>query len=437
MDEWTPPPTAAVTQRAPGWDPLLVSVAVYIATSVGRVHQLFPILLPFKPALLSAVMAIGLFVLDKGRQRRLALLRSRSTTCLLGLLVWSALSVPAALNQGLAFHSWTDFARTVVMFFVVAGSVRHARGVERLTLVYFAVTVVYTGVVVSRFQLGAEDWRLGRLYYYDANDMATLIATAMPLGLYFVLAHRHLVLRLCAGGGLAVLAVGLIRSGSRGGFLALLAVTAFVLLGFTTVPARARVAGLIVILAVAGTTASDRYWTQMQTIIHPHQDYNATSEAGRLKIWQRGIGYMAANPVFGVGMRNFQVAEGTISPLARLQERGIGILWGAAHNSFVQMGAELGVPGLLLFVGLIAGAFRSLRRVVSARSRAGPTTDEVARLAQTLMAALVAFVVGAFFLSLGYADLLYVLAALSVGLAKSARGETARPPLRLRTVPAA
>ena len=436
MDEWTPPPTAAVTQRAPGWDLLLVCVAVYIATSIGRVHQLFPILLPLKPALLSAVMAIGLFVLDKGRQRRLALLRSRSTTCLLGLLVWSALSVPAALNQGLAFHAWTDFARTVVMFFVVAGSVRHARDVERLALVYFAVTVVYTGVVVSRFQLGAEVWRLGRLYYYDANDLATLIATAMPLGLYFVLAHRHVVLRLCAGGGLAVLAVGLIRSGSRGGFLALLAVTAFVLLGFTTVPARARVAGLIVILAVAGTTASDRYWTQMQTIIHPHQDYNATSEAGRLKIWQRGIGYMAANPVFGVGMRNFQVAEGTISPLARLQERGIGILWGAAHNSFVQVGAELGVPGLLLFVGLIVATFRSLLHVVRARSRASPARDEVARLAQSLMAALVGFVVGAFFLSLGYADILYTLAALSIGLAKGARGEMSRTPLRLSTVPA-
>jgi len=289
---------------------------------------------------------------------------------------------------------------------------------------------------VSRFQLGAEDWRLGRLYYYDANDLATLIATAMPLGLYFVLAHRHLVLRLCAGGGLAVLAVGLIRSGSRGGFLALLAVTAFVLLGFTTVPARARVAGLIVILAVAGTTASDRYWTQMQTIIHPHQDYNATSEAGRLKIWQRGIGYMAANPVFGVGMRNFQVAEGTILPLARLQERGIGIMWGAAHNSFVQVGAELGVPGLLLFVGLIVATFRSLRHVAGARSRASPARDEVARLAQSLMAALVGFVVGAFFLSLGYADILYTLAALSIGLAKGARGEMSRTPLRLSTVPA-
>jgi O-antigen ligase len=297
------------------------------------------------------------------------------------------------------------------------------------------VTVVYTAVVLSRFQLGADSWRLGRLYYYDANDMATLIATAMPLGLYFILAQRRVLLRALAAAGLAVLAVGLIRSGSRGGFLALLAVTAFVLLGFTTVPARARAVALVVILVVAGTTASDRYWTQMQTIIHPDQDYNATSEAGRLKIWMRGLGYMAEYPVLGVGIGNFPTAEGTISPLARLQERGIGVRWGAAHNSFIQVGAELGVPGLLLFVGVIATAFRSLRRVAAQRARAGRGADNVARLAQSLMAALVGFVVGAFFLSLGYADLLSALVALAIALAKSARGGAERGQPQLHSVP--
>src|SRR5438034_9948854 len=168
------------------------------------------------------------------------------------------------------------------MFFVIAGSCRSVRDVERLALVYFCGTVVYTAVVLSRYQLGADSLRLGRLYYYDASDMATLIATAMPLGLYFVLAHPRPLPRLLALAGLAVLAVGLIRSGSRGGFLALLAVTAFVLLGFTTVPARARLAGLVVILAVAGTSASDRDSARTATILHPHEDYNATSEAGRL-----------------------------------------------------------------------------------------------------------------------------------------------------------
>ncbi len=379
---WAPAPTRRVQSGAAAWDPLLVCVAVYVATSVGRVHQLFPALLPFKPALLSAVLAIGLLLLDRSASRRVSLFRSRTTVCLVGLLVWAALSVPGALNQGLAFQAWTDFVRTVVMFFVIAGSVRNGRDVERLTLVYFTVTVVYTAVVLTRFQLGADSWRLG------------------------------------------------------GGFLALLAVTAFVLLGFTTVPARARLAGLIVILAVAGTSASDRYWAQMQTIVHPHEDYNATSEAGRLKIWARGVGYMVENPVFGVGLLNFQVAEGTISPLAKRQERGIGVLWGAAHNTFVQVGAELGIPGLLLFIGVVATAFRSLRRVAAQPARASPPVDQVARLAQSLMAALIGFVVGAFFLSLGFADMFYTLVALAVALAKSARREAARNAPQPHSIPA-
>jgi len=417
------PGVVAPTQgaRTPAWDLLLACVAVYIATAVGRAHQLFPVLLTLRPLFVAAVLAIGLYLLQQSGQRRVARLRSATTTCLLGLLLWSAFSVPAALNQGVAFRAWTDFARTLVMFIVVAGSVRSARDVERLSLAYFAVTVLYTAVVLSRFQLSDGDWRLGQLYYYDGNDLATLIATAMPLGLYFVLAQRRPLLRVLAVAGLVVLAVGLIRSGSRGGFLAFLGVTAFVLLGFTTVPARARLAGLVAILAVAAASASDQYWTQMQTIVHPNQDYNTTSEAGRVKIWTRGLGYMAGRPVLGVGISNFQVAEGTISPLARLQERGIGVRWGAAHNVFIQVGAELGLPGLILFVAWIASAFLALRRLARQSRKGSDSATDAPRLAQSLMAALVGFVVGGCFLSLAYSDMLYTLAALAVGLQKVSR----------------
>jgi O-antigen ligase len=228
-----------------------------------------------------------------------------------------------------------------------------------------------------------------------------------------------------AAAGLAVVAVGLIRSGSRGGFLALLAVAAFVLLGFTTIPARSRLLGLVVILAIACATASDRYWTQMQTIVHPHEDYNLTSDAGRMKIWERGLGYMRDHPVFGVGAGNLPVAEGAISPLPPGQERGVGVRWGAAHNSFIQAGAELGVPGMLLFVGLIVSAVASLRRLARPALRAHQSGMNVSRLAQSLIAALVGFVVGAFFLSLAYSDVLYTLAALAMALHKVARTDHA------------
>ena len=406
---------------------LLVCVAVHIANYVGRVPQLFPVLYPLKPALVARVLAIGLYLLYQSGRRRAGQLRSPTTACVLGLLLWSALSVPAALYQGQAFHAWTDFAWTVVMCLVVAGSARSVRDVERLVLVYFSVTVLYVGVVLSRFQLSPDNWRLGDLYYYDANDLATLIVSAMPFGLYFVLGQgRRPWVRALAALGLAVLAVGLTRSGSRGGFLAFLAVVAFILLGFTTIPARSRLVGLVVVLAVVFATASDRYWSQMQTILNAHQDYNMTSEEGRLKVWERGIGYLADRPVFGVGMSNFQVAEGTISPLARRQERGLAVYWTAPHNTFIQAGAELGVPGLLLFIGLFTTSLASLRRVARRARSASPPVTDLSRLAQTLMSALVGFAVGAFFLSLAYTDMLYTLVALAIALQKVARADGVR-----------
>lgn len=420
-----PPPSVSARPRGREWDLLLVCVAVYIAAAVGRVHQLFPVLLVLRPALVSAILAIGLYLLSQSGQRRVGLLRSSPTICLVGLLVWGALAIPGALNQGVAFGTWSNFAATLAMCFVIAGSVRRGADVERLALVYFGVTALYTVVVLLRFQLQLEsdDWRLGRLYYYDANDFATLIVSAMPLGLYFVLGQRRRLARALAAVGLSVLAVGLIRSGSRGGFIAFVAVTAFILLGFTTIRARSRLVGLIVLLAVVVGAASDRYWAQMQTLLNPNQDYNLTSDAGRMRVWRRGLGYMTDNPVVGVGMGNFPAAEGTISPMARLAERGIGVRWGAAHNSFIQVGAELGIPGLLLFVGLVASVFRSLHRVGRRRFAEDPSTRGVSRLAQSLMAALVGFIVGAFFLSLAYADMLYTLVAMAIALQKVTRGE--------------
>src|SRR5438105_1665685 len=358
-----------------GWDLLLVVVAIHIANYIGRVPQLFPVLAPLKPALIVKVVAIGLYLLHQSGRRRMGLLRSRTTFCILGLLLWSGLSVTDALYPGLAFKAWIDLGWTVLMYSVIAGSVRTVRDVGRLVFVYFSVTVLYVAVVLSRFQLSPDNWRLGSLYYYDANDLATLIVSAMPCGLYFVLGRHRPLVRACAVLGLAVLALGLTRSGSRGGFLAFLAVIAFILVGFTTLPARARLVGLVAVLLVVFATASDRYWTEMQTIVN-HQDYNVQSDRGRLKVWERGLGYMADRPVLGVGISNFFVAEGTISPLAKRAERGSPVYWTAPHNIFVQVGAELGVPGLLLFVGLFAAMFVSLRRVARhARSTGPPAGD--------------------------------------------------------------
>jgi len=207
------------------------------------------------------------------------------------------------------------------------------------------------------------------------------------------------------------------------GFIALLAVVAFIVLRYTAIALRWRIAATALVALVVVGTASDQYWTQMGTILSD-ADYNRTDESGRMQIWRRGVGYMFGNPVFGVGPGNFQAAEGMLSSFAERQQIGVGVRWNAAHNSYVQVGAEMGIPGLMIFLAIIGSAFGALRRLN--QSDAPEDGDEEIRspaLTNALTASLIGFVVGAYFLSLLYAELFYTLVALAAGLRKVANAE--------------
>jgi len=417
------------------WDLLLVSVAGYILTAVGRVHQLFPVLEVVHPALVAGLLAAGGYLIDRRQDRRSKALWVATTKWLMVFFAWMVLSIPGGINRGYSFDLvFGNFIKTVLMYAVVAGAVRGGRDVERLTGAYLLGAAVYAAVVLLRFDVGSgDDWRLGRLFYYDANDFATFAVTAMPFGLYFAHRSESTPVRLLAMVALAVLSAAFVKSGSRGGFLALAATGGFIMIRYRAIPFRARLGALALVAVVLLGTASDRYWQQMGTIASD-TDYNQTAETGRLQIWSRGVGYMLQNPVFGVGANNFGPAEGTLSPLADRQQFGMGVRWSAPHNSFVQVGAELGVPGLIWFIAMIASAFVALRR--SETAPADPSLSQASSdLTQALTASLLGFVVGAFFLSLAYSEILYTLLALAVGVQKLSGVNTSRgrqPALKMR-----
>lgn len=411
------PESEPITDETPRWDLLLVCVAAYIAISVGRIHQLFPALELIHPAALAGLLGVVLYLCDSKPERRAAHLNVPTTRILAALTMWMILCVPGALRISTSFSVVFDnFLKTALMYVVIASCIRAVVDVERLALVYLSSAVLYTIVVMMRFDLGnGNDWRLGRLYYYDANDFATYVVTAMPFGVYFAHASKRLMGRMIAAGSLVVLTLGFVRSGSRGGFIALAAVSVFIVARYSAIQLRWRLSAAALVVLVLFTTASDQYWQQMGTILSD-SDYNRTQESGRLQIWSRGMGYMLDNPLFGVGPGNFQAAEGTLSVLAERQQYGVGVRWNAPHDVFVQAGAEMGIPGLMLFVGLLASAFVTLRR--SREDQSVAPDARAAQLTPAVTASLLGFVVGSVFLSLAYAEMLYTLVALAIGLRK-------------------
>lgn len=426
------PRTAFAPLLAPGrgWDLLLVALSIFMLTSVARVHQLFPALAVFRPVALSGLLAIALCLIDRVPRRRIGALHIPATRALIALLVWMALSVPGALWPGGAFTTFLDFLKTALIFLVIVTAVRTMRDVERLALVYFLGAVIFAAVVLSRTQFHMTgDGRMERLYYYDSNDFATYAITALPLGLYFAATGKRL-LKIAAWAGTGILALGFIWSGSRGGFLAFLAVIAYFLLRYTTIHRSWRWSAVVAIGVIVTATAGDKYWSRIRTIFRPSEDYNLTEEQGRVQIWRRGIGYMIAHPVLGVGAGNFPRAEGTISPLAERQRRGRTLKWGPSHNSYVQVAAELGLPGIIIFCVFLARVFRALGPVpvaVGPPSLAAELQKRRARLAQSLTASLIGFAVGSFFLTLAYADMLYALAGIAVALRQVSVNTLASP----------
>jgi O-antigen ligase len=415
---------AEATADACKWDLLLLCVAGYILIAVGRVHQLFPALQAARPAILTGLFAIALYALDRDVIRRSRLIWVSPSKWLLALFAWMLLSVPGSIWPGNSFALVFDnFVKTALMYVVVAGAVRDVRDVERLAAAYVAAATIYAGVVLSRFELGSGDaWRLGHLYYYDANDFATFVVSALPLGLFFAHSRPRLLQRLLAVTVLLVLTLAFVRTGSRGGFIALVAAFGYILLRYRAISTGWRLSAFVLVAVLLAATASEQYWRQMGTILSD-TDYNHTEESGRLQIWERGVGYMLQYPVLGVGPGNFEMAEGTLSPLAVRQQFGKGVRWNAAHSAFIQVGAELGLPGLLMFVAFIASAFGLLRHV--GRNRRRPHARSSAELTQALIASLLGLVVGASFLSLAYSEMLYMLVALAVGLWKVSSDQAA------------
>jgi O-antigen ligase len=399
------------------WDGFQVVLVLLVLVQVWRVHDLVPgLALPGVP-ILCTLAALLVFWLDRDPRRRLGGLNQPVVRAALGILLLATISIPGSmyLRYSAAFVL-KDYLRTVVLMLLIAASVRGLADMRRLAWLQVAGATLLSAVVVAGAQI-TSDRSLRSAGYYDANDLAMLIVSTLPLVLYLWRRPAGLWSRVSLAGATALLMVTLGQTGSRGGFLAFLAVVGYLLVGFRGISRAKRAVTVTVLGILLVVVASDRYFARIETIFHPSKDYNwsGRSETGRMEIWKRGIGYMVRHPILGVGAAAFPVAEGTLAPEAREQRQyGRGFKWSAAHNSLIQVGAELGVGGLILFVALLVGAFRTLSH---ARRR---PEGEVSVLAQVLTASLVAFVVAGCFLSQAYSAYLYTLLGMSVGLARIA-----------------
>ena len=403
-------------------DPLRLLVAVLIFLTVSRAHQHYGWLGALQPADFLFVGALGLALV---KRRTLSLGNLTATwhvKALGGLGVLAVLSVPFALSMGTAGSFVVEVLfKVFASMALILVTMRHPGDLKLYLWSYVLACgfLVYLSVSVFSLQQTGGMYRLGSLYMYDANGLGLVLSTGLPLCLV-LFQNSAKVGKITSGLILLGIGVSLARSGSRGGFLGLLAVGIMLLIVIRGISIPKRIGFVGVVAAGLFLAAPQGYWNQMETLTEPTEDYNWTSPYGRKAVAKRGLGYMLDNPVTGVGVGNFPRAEGLLAEVSQQRKAaGQGYRWTAAHNSYVQIGAELGIPGLILYCVLLFGGawglYRLRKRLPRGWRSAGGTPGLLYDLALYLPVSYVGFAVTATFLSFAYHSIFYLLTIFAVG----------------------
>jgi O-antigen ligase len=101
----------------------------------------------------------------------------------------------------------------------------------------------------------------------------------------------------------------------------------------------------------------------LRRLLTPNYSDDEAVEA-RAVAWKAGINMIASHPIFGVGLGNFK-------PLSASYEDPRKIIISVAHNTYIEMAAELGVPGLAIFLSVQVGSFLTLARCRRSAERIG------------------------------------------------------------------
>jgi len=296
--------------------------------------------------------------------------------------------------------------------------------IEQFTWVIVIASAYIAGRTVLDYLRGINLVENGRVrgavggMFKNPNDLALNMVAVLPLAGVFIIRRISPFRRCVAALGAILMLVAVVASQSRGGTLGLVAMA--LVLSANIVkrrPGAVFAAALVAMLALPLLPSS--YWQRIASITDKNLDQTGSREA-RSRLLRESFDAFVAHPLTGVGAGQFK----NYNPDGRDEA------WRESHNVVMQVAAELGISGLMIFGFLVARGMygpiqtrRLLRQHHGGRAQrrngAVPALDEAEREflfthAEMLSAALAGWFVCALFASVAYHWTFYYLLALAV-----------------------
>jgi O-antigen ligase len=336
---------------------------------------------------------------------------------LISFVGWAAVSAVWAEDSGAAIDATTRYLPNAMLFLIVFAGVR-----TREQLLWVVGSLVVGAVVAAVYGMvaGPPPDDPGRVAIGNANETAASLVAGGTLAAALVFALRGKpVLRLLTTIAVPLCVFAVFLTLSRGGLVALGAS----LIAAIVVAGRRR--GVVLGLAAAAVLATVIYFGAFAPAEARDRVLELQGGTGRTDIWTVGWRMVEDQPLLGVGAGNFPVASihYLLEPGSLLRTDFIVDNPKVAHNTYLNVLAELGVVGLALFLAVIAFPLWWAARAVGFAARAGDRQLEV--LARAMVVVIVGLLAADFFGSRQYSKQLWLLLGLCPVLLQISRAELA------------
>jgi O-antigen ligase len=330
---------------------------------------------------------------------------------------WAAVSAVWAEDSAAAIDATTRYLPNAMLFLIVFAGVR-----TREQLLWVVGSLVVGAVVAAVYGVvaGAPQDDPGRLAIGNANETAAslVVGGTLAAALAFALRGKP-VLRLLTTVAVPLCVFAVFLTLSRGGLVALGAS----LIAAMVVAGRRR--GVVFGVGAAAVLAAVIYFGAFASGEARDRILELKGGTGRTDIWTVGWRMVENQPLQGVGAGNFPVASihYLLEPGALLRTDFIVDNPKVAHNTYLNVLAELGVVGLALFLAIIAFPMWWAARAAGFAARAGDRQLEV--LARAMVVVIVGLLAADFFGSRQYSKQLWLLLSLCPVLLAISRAELA------------
>lgn len=326
-----------------------------------------------------------------------------------GLLLWAALGAFTALDKTLAFEAVKGQAKLGLILLAGLNALRSRSQIRLFTLAFVASFMIFPArAALVNYSRGYTSFgrAVGPFIYSNSNYLAAIallvLATALSIA---VLERRRPFVRSMALATALTLCVLILLTQSRAAVIALVAMVVP-----TTFAAVRRSPKTILLVALTCALVAPRIpksvWERMagmSKLSHVETMADADPEGSakeRLALVKTSLRIIADHPLFGIGLDNYVVANELYSPEIGLRD---------THNTYLNLAAETGIPGLALFLVMVWLVLRDSRRI---RLLAASRNPRLALGQQWLELGLIGYLIAGFFGSYAKLNFPYIFMTL-------------------------